>query len=120
MGEDIERSAAMRGSRGDAVCDRITAYLFGGGLFNPEMANHDAVRNLLIDALAEIERVSGYRDIAEADRVIAELAAERMRITAAERDAIERAIGRELDPEWFDALAADRVTALRGLLERLK
>ena len=113
MGEDIERSAAMRGSRGDAVCDRITAYL-------PEMANHDAVRNLLIDARAKIERMSGYRDMAEADRLIAELAAERMRITAAERNAIERAIGRELDPEWFDALAADRVTALRGLLERLK
>ena len=29
--------------------DRITAYLSGGGLFNPEYANHDAVRDLLID-----------------------------------------------------------------------
>jgi hypothetical protein len=35
--------------------DRISAYLSGGGLFNPEMADHDAVRDLLIecrDALA--------------------------------------------------------------------
>lgn len=28
---------------------RITGYLSGGGLFNPELANHDAVRDLLID-----------------------------------------------------------------------
>lgn len=28
---------------------RISAYLMGGGLWNPELANHDAVRDLLID-----------------------------------------------------------------------
>lgn len=28
---------------------RITDYLFKGGLFNPELANHEAVRDLLID-----------------------------------------------------------------------
>ena len=33
-----------------SVIDRITEYLSGGGLFNPELANHDAVRDLLIDA----------------------------------------------------------------------
>lgn len=33
-----------------SVVERITAYLVGGGLFNPELANHDAVRDLLIDA----------------------------------------------------------------------
>lgn len=33
-----------------SVVERITAYLAGGGLFNPELANHDAVRDLLIDA----------------------------------------------------------------------
>jgi hypothetical protein len=32
-----------------ALADRITAYLAGGGLFNPELANHDAVRDLLIE-----------------------------------------------------------------------
>ena len=29
--------------------DRITAYLSAGGLFNPELANQEAVRDLLID-----------------------------------------------------------------------
>jgi hypothetical protein len=115
MSDENERSAAMRGSRGDAVCDRITAYLSGGGLFNPEMANHDAVRDLLIDAVAEIERLRGYRDMAEADRVIAELAAERMRITAAERDAIEFAIRKSTRLRDGGKTGA----ALRGLLERL-
>jgi hypothetical protein len=39
----------------EALGERITAYLVGGGLFNPELANHTAVRDLLIecrDALA--------------------------------------------------------------------
>ena len=31
------------------LAGRITAYLASGGLFNPEYANHDAVRDLLID-----------------------------------------------------------------------
>ena len=31
------------------IVERITEYLSGGGLFNPEMAIHDAVRDLLID-----------------------------------------------------------------------
>jgi hypothetical protein len=31
------------------LTSRITAYLSGGGLFNPELALHDAVRDLLID-----------------------------------------------------------------------
>lgn len=32
-----------------SLADRITDYLASGGLFNPEMANHEAVRDLLID-----------------------------------------------------------------------
>lgn len=36
------------------VEERITAYLSMGGLFNPELANHDAVRDLLIDARSEL------------------------------------------------------------------
>lgn len=39
----------------DDIVERITAYLAGGGLFNPELANHDAVRDLLIDARAALE-----------------------------------------------------------------
>lgn len=33
----------------DRLIDRITGYLASGGLFNPELANHDAVRELLIE-----------------------------------------------------------------------
>lgn len=39
---------------GGEVIERITAYLSGGGLFNPELANHDAVRDLLIDCRAAL------------------------------------------------------------------
>lgn len=41
--------------------ERITDYLGSGGLFNPEMAKHDAVRDLLIecrDALARAAAVA--------------------------------------------------------------
>ena len=31
------------------LVQRITDYLAGGGLFNPELANHEAVRDLLIE-----------------------------------------------------------------------
>lgn len=31
------------------LCDRITDYLSMGGLFNPELADHDAVTDLLIE-----------------------------------------------------------------------
>lgn len=45
------RDAAPSADAGvrEALVKRITAYLTGGGLFNPELANHDAVRNLLMD-----------------------------------------------------------------------
>jgi hypothetical protein len=39
----------------EALNDRITAYLAGGGLFNPELANHTAVRDLLIDCRAALQ-----------------------------------------------------------------
>ena len=31
------------------LIERITDYLVSGGLFNPELAEHDKVRNLLVD-----------------------------------------------------------------------
>lgn len=33
---------------------RITEYLSSGGLFNPELMDHEAVRDLLIDCRAEL------------------------------------------------------------------
>jgi hypothetical protein len=41
-------------------------------------------------------------------------------LTDEEREAIEKAIGRELDAEWYGGPEPVRVVALRGLLERLK
>lgn len=31
------------------LIEKINQYLWSGGLFNPELANHEAVRDLLID-----------------------------------------------------------------------
>lgn len=41
----------------ESITDRITAYLSNGGLFNPELMEHDKVRDLLIDTRDEIERL---------------------------------------------------------------
>lgn len=40
------------------VLGRIQSYLVMGGLFNPELANHDAVRDLLMDARDEIHALA--------------------------------------------------------------
>lgn len=50
---------------------RITDYLCGGGLFNPELANHDAVRDLLIDARDALaaERERADRNQRDAERL---------------------------------------------------
>ena len=37
---------------------RITEYLSNGGAFNPELMNHDVVRDLLVDARDVIETVA--------------------------------------------------------------
>jgi hypothetical protein len=44
------------------IAKRITDYLMAGGLHNPELANHDAVRDLLIDARAEVDRLCKDRE----------------------------------------------------------
>ena len=41
-------------------------------------------------------------------------------LTDAEREAIKKAIGRELDAEWYGGPEPARVVTLRGLLERTK
>ena len=37
------------------LSERITSYLLAGGLVNPELANHSAVRDLLIDCRAALD-----------------------------------------------------------------
>lgn len=48
----------MAGKWHKDVPARITEYLSSGGLFNPELANHDVVRDLLIDAREVIETIA--------------------------------------------------------------
>lgn len=40
------------------VLSRITEYLDSGGLWNPELADHAAVRDLICDARDEIDRLT--------------------------------------------------------------
>ena len=42
------------------VNEKIKEYLLNGGLFNPEYMDHTTVRDLLISAAAEIERLEEY------------------------------------------------------------
>lgn len=49
----------MKQEAKDAVelIERINNYLHSGGLFNPELANHDAVRDLLRDCRSCLELI---------------------------------------------------------------
>ena len=44
----------MSAANAAGCIERINVYLAGGGLFNPEMAMHDRVRDLLIDCRAAL------------------------------------------------------------------
>jgi len=52
------REAAM------ALCDRITAYLVSGGLFNPELMDHEKVCALLRDCRDALDADEDARDAA--------------------------------------------------------
>ena len=78
------------------------------------------------DAADEIERLrTAIRRIAEQDATLSVCdgyvtVTLDATLTVEEREAIEKAIGRELDAEWYGGKEPDRVVALRGLLERTK
>ena len=74
------------------IAELLTEYCLHGGLYNPELMQHDKVRELLIDCRDEIAR---------------------LRLTDDERNALEFAVetGR---------VAMHDEAALRKLLERLK
>ena len=67
------------------VLSRITEYLDSGGLWNPELADHAAVRDLILDARDEIDRLrdqlyladqsarSSSAEAARLDRILAAL-----------------------------------------------
>jgi hypothetical protein len=85
------------------------------------------------DVLAQLMRWMENSDIDDADVVlrdaITEIAGLRARLderrrmptlTDAEREAIEKAISRELDCDWYGGPEPARVVTLRGMLERTK
>jgi hypothetical protein len=80
----------------------------------------------LRDAKAEIESLRlAIRRLAEQDATLSVHGGNvtvtlDATLTVEERGAIEKAIGRELDTEWYGGKEPDRVVALRGLLERTK
>lgn len=45
------------------LAQRITDYLSSGGLFNPEMANHEAVSDLLIECRAALIEQEAAHDL---------------------------------------------------------
>jgi hypothetical protein len=74
--------------------------------------------------LRERERTNHDAAPEAKDRTAGELGGARVTgntptLTDEERAAIEKAIGRELDAEWYGGPEPGRVVALRGLLERL-
>ena len=75
------------------IAELLTEYLLHGGLYNPELMQHDKVRDLLIDCRDEIAR---------------------LRLTDEEREAIKEGAD-ALYGDGYDAEAA----TLRTLLERL-
>ncbi len=55
-----------RRPKAELLIGRITNYLALGGMFNPELANHDAVRDLLIDCRDRIIELERQLQIAQA------------------------------------------------------
>lgn len=48
-----------------SILERISDYLVLGGLFNPERANHTAVRDLIMDCRNEIKRLEKYEKLVQ-------------------------------------------------------
>lgn len=56
------------------IVEKCTEYLSSGGLFNPEMMEHDKIRDLIIDCRNEIEGLDEeIRDLKRALKVAAGL-----------------------------------------------
>ena len=45
------------------MVERCNEYLSSGGLFNPELMDHDAVRDLVRDCRDELAKLQRYRDL---------------------------------------------------------
>jgi hypothetical protein len=59
------------------VLDGVRDYLASGGLFNPELMDHQRTRDLIIECRDEIERLRGELDVAALEVTRLEKLAER-------------------------------------------
>jgi hypothetical protein len=99
------------------IAERLTEYLLHGGLYNPELMQHDKVRDLLIDCRDEIARLrDAIRRLAEQDATLSVQGGSvtvtmDATLTDEERAAVE----------WYAGYGRDGLHAdtLRKLLERL-
>src|SRR3974377_1817827 len=58
----IDRNVTERErTMSEGLIDRITQYLYVGGVFNPELMEHDKVRDLLIDCCKELSRMEAVK-----------------------------------------------------------
>jgi hypothetical protein len=62
MSNERKAGAGLATASGSAasILATIQSYLGNGGLFNPEMMDHDKVRDLIMDCRTEIERLQKY------------------------------------------------------------
>jgi hypothetical protein len=51
----LEKKDDKQQTESAKLVERITSYLMCGGLWNPELAEHEAVRDLLIECRAALE-----------------------------------------------------------------
>jgi hypothetical protein len=77
---------------------------------------HITIHNGGDEAVAAVERI-GKEWREQLEQAASEI--EGMRLTGAEREAIEKAISRELDSGWYGGPEPARVVTLRYLLDRL-
>jgi hypothetical protein len=61
------------------ITDRITEYLSSGGLFNPELAEHDVVRDLLIDCRDTLKKLKNFNEELQSQTYLADIVIERLK-----------------------------------------
>jgi hypothetical protein len=108
---------SMKNATGD-ITDIVTVLRGVGFAAVPPSAGESAslLHYCVTHAADEIERLRGYRDAAEADLTVAIIAAERLRLTDEEREAVGWCVEMALHSAT-DCVA--EIRTLRGLLERL-
>lgn len=114
MADEITRLKKRFALSGNAENVDWTDIAGTGRAYADNLVGEPGISELMHKMADEIELLRGYRDEAESDASIAHLLVDKLKLTAAEREAIEGCIR---DDEA--ATAYDRADILRGLLERL-